>query len=137
MHSSKVEFILLVFSKLTSFGHCYFCQICYAAQVHKRTEPKMAIIDRMENKMALIHNYLIRHPSLFWLHTKEMVVISINRTLKNWQNLATKATKSVFSILNSQKGQILHWKYLCYWEYYCCTFCRFLGFADKRQGYCV
>jgi hypothetical protein len=33
-----------------------------------------------------------------------MVVISINRTLKNWQksgkNLAKKATKSVFSILN-------------------------------------
>jgi hypothetical protein len=75
-------------------GIVTFCQICYAAQVHKRTEPKMAIINnRMENKMALIHNYLFRHPSLFWLCTKEMVVISINRTFKNWQKSGNKSHK--------------------------------------------
>jgi len=40
-------------------GIVTFGQLFYAHQVYKRTEPKMAIInDRMENKMALIHNFL-------------------------------------------------------------------------------
>jgi len=60
-----------------------FCQIFNAPEDHKSIEPKMAIIkDRMESKMALIHNYLFIDPSPFGLCTKEMMVISINITLK-------------------------------------------------------
>jgi len=70
-----LEFILLLLWKPTGFGHCYFGQLFYAHQVYKRAEAKMAIInDRMDNKMALIHNYLFRHPSPFSLCTQEMVV---------------------------------------------------------------
>ncbi len=64
----------------------------------------MAINNRMENKIALIHNYLFRHPSLFWLCTKEMVVISINRTFKNWRKSGDKSHKISLLYFKFTKG---------------------------------
>jgi hypothetical protein len=64
-------------------------------------------------------------------------VLTLNFHSKNskelGKKLATKATKLVFSILNSQKCHILHPKNLWYWEYYSCTFCRFVGPVDQDK----
>jgi len=43
-----------------------FVKFLMQPEVHKRAEPKMAIINnRMEKKMAIIHHYLFRHPFQF------------------------------------------------------------------------
>jgi hypothetical protein len=65
----------------------------------------------MENKMAIVHIYLSKHPSLFWFHTKKN---GRNLHKYSFKNLAIKATKLIFSILNLQKCQILHQKNLWY-----------------------